>query len=103
MPPGDLGSADRARGQRVDSDAIDHFDAAAHGRLERSAELTEVGHEHKTRREQRDHVLQRTEVVRYERIRRRDWGKRDADVLGRQCEQQVLQVVAGEYCERSIS
>ena len=71
-------------------------------RCDRACEGLAVRDEHQAGRQCRDDGLEFLEILRDQRIGRRDWRIGNADVHGRKTEQRVLQIVAGQNRNRAL-
>ena len=80
----------------------DYLQVGRHDRFDGALEGAAVGGEHEPRRQQVEHVAQLAEVLRDQRIGRRDRHIRHADVEGGEPQQRMLDVVAGEDGDRPL-
>ena len=68
----------------------------------RARENAAIGGEHQTRFKQRDDVLEFVKILRDQRIRHRHRRKRNADMHRRQCQEAMLDIVAGQDQQRPL-
>jgi hypothetical protein len=112
LPVGGVAGARRRGGQQLveqyrrpvgDRIAADHdLDAGRYHRFDGTVEGTAVGHKDKPGREQVDDVFELLEVVRKQRIGRRDRCVGNADMDCGEPEERMLDVVAGEDDDRPL-